>query len=115
MRKLEAMLGFALHLTERIARREHVAVQVVTAVRRKSEVTALVRRLERAAHQITAGPDMSRPWQDASSKEHIGSGLEAPQSALFDQFIAQPTEAKSGLVIAKMRASDPAKHCIGEA
>ena len=45
LRKRAAMLGFAVHLTERVARREHVAVQVVAAVHRKSKVTDLVRRL----------------------------------------------------------------------
>ena len=46
LREREAMLGFALHLDERIARREKVRVQVVAAVGRKSEVADLVRRLE---------------------------------------------------------------------
>src|ERR1700730_15316959 len=36
MGKLEAMLGFALHLRERIARREQVRVQVPAAVRSRS-------------------------------------------------------------------------------
>ena len=35
LRKLEATLGFALHLSERIARREKIRVQVVAAVRRQ--------------------------------------------------------------------------------
>ena len=60
-RKLEAMLGFTLHLHERISRREKVRIQVDAAVRRKSEVTNLVRGLERATHQVAAGPDVSRP------------------------------------------------------
>ena len=69
LRKLEAMLGFALHLVERIARREKVRVQVVAAIRRKSEIADLVCGLERATHQIAASPDMSRPWHDESSKD----------------------------------------------
>src|SRR5438128_9472193 len=77
LRKRETTLGFALHLIERIARREKVRVQVGAAVRRKSEVTDLVRRLERATHQIAASPDVFRPRQDDISKVHIGSGLEA--------------------------------------
>src|SRR4051812_20690813 len=47
-RKRETTLGFALHLIERIARREKVRVRVGAAVRRKSEVTGLIRRLKRA-------------------------------------------------------------------
>ena len=64
LRERETMLGFALHLGERIARREKVRVQVVAAVGRISEVADLVRRLERAAHQIAASPDMSRPGHE---------------------------------------------------
>src|SRR4029453_937549 len=45
----------------------------------------------------------------------IGYGLEAPQSPLFDQVVAELAKAQSGLVVAEMRASDPAKHGIGEA
>src|SRR6266850_6617974 len=52
LRKRETKLGFALHLIERITRREKVRDQVGAAVRRKSEVTDLVRRFERATHQI---------------------------------------------------------------
>jgi hypothetical protein len=42
LRKLEAILGFMLHLGERISRGEKVRVQVFAAVRRKSEVADLV-------------------------------------------------------------------------
>jgi multiple sugar transport system permease protein len=54
LRKGETTLGFLLHLIEQIARREKVRVQVAAAIPRKSEVTGLVRRLERATYQITA-------------------------------------------------------------
>src|SRR5580704_12080263 len=46
--KLEAILGFPLHLNERIARREQVCVQVVAAISRKGEVTDFVRGIEGA-------------------------------------------------------------------
>ena len=90
------MLGFAFRLGERIARREKVRVQLVAAVGGVSEVADLVRRLERAAHQIAASPDMSRPGQNAIAKVHIGPGLETRQSAFFDQVIAELTEAIYG-------------------
>src|SRR5438445_681187 len=64
LRKRETTLGFALHLIERIARREKVRVQVGATVRRKSEVTDLVRHLKCATHQITARSDVSRPGRD---------------------------------------------------
>src|SRR6202162_3842546 len=84
LREREAMLGFAFHLGKRIARREKVRVQLVAAVGGVSEVADLVCRLERAAHQIAASPDMSRPRHDDISKVHVGPGLEARQSAFFD-------------------------------
>ena len=94
LRERETTLGFAFHLGERIARREKVRVQLVAAVGGVSEVADLVCRLERAAHQIAAGPDMSRPGQNDIAKVHIGPGLETRQSASFDQVIAELTEAK---------------------
>ena len=80
----EAMLGFTLHLSELISCCEKVRDQVVAAVSRVGKVTDLVCGIEGAAHQIAAGPDMSRPWQDDISKGHIGSGLKTLQSAFFD-------------------------------
>src|ERR1700675_3165390 len=61
LRGREAMLGFAFHLGERIAGREKVRVQLGAAVGGVSEVADLVCRLERAAHQLAARTDMSRP------------------------------------------------------
>ena len=58
---------------------------------------------------------MSRQWQDGLSQGQIRQGLEAPQSPSFDQVVTELAEAKSGLEVAEMRASDQAKHCIGEA
>ena len=104
-----------MRLIKRIARREKVRVQVAATVRRKSEVADLVRGLERAAHQISAGPDVLRPRQDDISKVHVGPGLEALQPALFDQVIAEPAESKAGLVVAEARAGEQAQRYIGEA
>jgi hypothetical protein len=85
----EALLGFAFGFGKRIARREKVGVQLVAAVGGVSEIADLVCCLEGAAHHIAARPDMSRPGHDAISKLHIGPGLETPQSASFDQVIAE--------------------------
>src|SRR5258708_21529652 len=115
MGKREAMLGFALYLNERIARREQVRVQVQEAVRRKCEIADLVRGLELPTQQIAGSLDMFRPGHDKISKAHIGPGLEAPQAAFFDQFIPKPAEPKSGLVVVEMWAGDHAKPYIGEA
>ena len=108
-RKRETMLGFALRLSERISRREKVRDQVVAAVGRKSEVADPVRGIERATHQIAARPDMSRPRHDEIAEVHIGPGLEALQSTLLDQLIAELAEAKSGLIVAEVRSGDHAK------
>src|SRR5437660_979816 len=103
------MLGFAFHLGKRIAGREKVRVQFVAAVGRVSEVADLVCRLERAAHQIAASPDMFRPGQNDIAKVHIDPGLETRQSASFDQVIAEPTEAVCRLVVTEASARDNAK------
>jgi hypothetical protein len=115
LRKRETVLGFALRRGQRVARREQEHVQSVAAIGRPREVAALVGGLERTAHQITASPNMSRLWQDGLSQGQIGQGLEAPQAPMFDQVVAKLAEAHSGLVVAEISASDPAKHGIGEA
>src|SRR5882724_6949721 len=114
LRKLEAILGFTLHLDERISRRQKVRVQVVAAVRRKTEVANLVRSLERPMYQVSTNPDMFGPWHDVTSKSQIGPGLESLQPAFFDQFIPEATELKSGLVVAEVWASHHAKVYIGD-
>src|SRR5258708_20856619 len=53
LRKLEAILGFTLHLSDRISRRQEIRVQVLAAVRTESQVTFLVRGLKRATEQLT--------------------------------------------------------------
>src|ERR1700752_3935748 len=115
LRELEAILGFTLHLGERISRREKVRVQVVAAIRREGEVTDFVRGVEGATHQIAASPDMFRPWHDDISERHIGTGLEARQSAFVDQFTAEPAESESGFVVAEARSGDDAQPDIAEA
>src|SRR5262245_18716562 len=109
------MLDLALHLDERIARREHVGVQMGAAVCRISGVADLACALEGAANEVAARLQVSRPGKDETSEDHIGPGLKAPQSALFDQVRAEPTEAKCGLVVAEERTGDRAKPDIGGA
>src|ERR1700757_2333213 len=115
LRKVQAMLGFALHINERIAGCEKVPIQCLAAVCCKSEVAGLARGLESTTQQITANPDMFRPWHDEISEAHMGPGLEAIKPALFDKVIAEATETKSGLVVAEVRSEYNAKPYIGEA
>src|SRR3981189_2823168 len=72
LRELEAMLGLTLRVDERISGREKVRVQVVAAIRRKSEVTDVVRGIEGATHQVAADPDVPRPRHDDISERHVG-------------------------------------------
>src|SRR5690242_19557246 len=110
------MLSFAFRLGKRIARREKVRVHLVAAVSGVSKVADLACGLERAVHQFAASPDMSRPGHDAISKVHIGSGLEARQSAFFDKVIAELAEAiYRGPIVAEPCAGDHGQPHIGTA
>src|SRR5215469_16845760 len=115
LRKLKAALGFALDLNERISRREKVRVQDVAGVCRKVEVANLVANRESATLQIAAGPDMFRPRHNEASKALVGPGLETVQSASFNQLIAEPTESKSGLVVAEVWSGDDPKPYVRKA
>src|SRR5215510_6088687 len=101
--KLEAILGFTLCLSQLISCCQHIFDKVVAAKARKGNITNFVGGIEGAVHQIAAGLDMSRPWQDDISEVHIGSSLVALQSAFFDQVITEPPEAKPVLVVAEAR------------
>ena len=102
--KLEGILDFTFYIRERVSRRQKVRNHVVAAVRRKTDVSNLVRGFERSMYQVAASPDMFRPWDDVTSETHIGPGLEALQSASFGQFIAKLTESKSCIVISQVWA-----------
>ena len=110
--KLEAILSLTLCLNQWIPRRKKVCVQIVEAVRLDGDVADLVRRFERPAHQLTASPDVLRPWHDKLREPEIGRSLEPVQATFRDQFIAELTESKSGLVIAKVRSGYPAEPYI---
>src|SRR5262245_43114630 len=56
---------------------------------------------------------MSRPWDDEIFEAHIGACLEPIQTGFFAQFIAEPTESKSSLVVAEVRTSYHAKPYVG--
>src|SRR4029077_4879159 len=115
LRKREYILGFTLHIKERVACREKVRGQMVAAVGHIGEIAHPIRCLQRTVQQIAPSLDMSRPRQDETSEAHIGPGLKALQSALFDEVMAEPAESKSGLVVAEARSRDHAKPNIGEA
>src|SRR5215469_3012285 len=115
LRKLEAILGFALHLRERISRRQEVCVQVVAAARRKGQISGLVGGLKSATQQTTASQEMFRPWHDVAAETRIGPGLEPLQAAFLNEFVTEASESKSVAVGAELRSSYHTKPYIGEA
>src|SRR5262249_15814141 len=66
--KRETVLGFALRLGKRVARREQICVHLLAAIGRRSEVAALVGGVERAVQHLAASPEMSRQWQDGMAQ-----------------------------------------------
>src|SRR3954470_14044826 len=115
LRELETNGGFMLHVHQRIARRQKVRVHVDATVGREREIADPVGRLERATHQVAARLDVFRPRHDDVAEAHVGAGLEAPQSALLNEIVAESTEPESRLVVAEARSGDDAKPDIGEA
>ena len=81
LREVEAVLGFALHLGERFARRDKFVFRLAQAMRRKSEIADPVCGIEGATQQMAAGLDMPRPWEDVICEDVVGPGLEALQPA----------------------------------
>ena len=88
---------------ERPSHSQKVGVKIVTAVGHQGEIADLVRGLESSTDQVTAGADMFHPWQDEFSEPEISPGLPSLQTALFDQFIAEPTKSKCRLVVLEVR------------
>src|SRR5229473_8615644 len=76
-RKREAIVEFALCLDERIARRQHIRVQLLVAVGRVGQIADPVCSLERTPQEIAATLDVSRPRDDEAAEDQAGSGLEA--------------------------------------
>src|ERR1700741_4267316 len=93
--KLEAILGFTLDLNQRISPSQKLCVHVVAAVSRIGEVADLVRSLECATHQVTASPDMPRPWHNETTECYVCSGPMTMQTALFDQRIPELAELET--------------------
>ena len=65
--------------------------------------------------QGTTSPEMFCPRHHVVPEACVGPGLETRQSAFLDQFVAEATEPKSGLVVLEMRSCDDTKPYIGEA
>src|SRR5260370_13975606 len=85
LRKCERILGFTLHINERVPCREKIRGQAAAAVGRAIDIAHLVRRLQRAVLKITPTPAMSRPRRHPTSEPHIRPALEPLRSVLFEQ------------------------------
>src|SRR5580692_71647 len=73
--KAKAILGFPLHFSERISRRDKQGVQADTAVRCVGEVADCHCNLEGLTRHITASREMLHPWHDAICESGIGRSL----------------------------------------
>ena len=113
LRKLQTVFGLALHVDERITRREKVPNQVVAGISCHREIADGIRGIEGATDQIVARSQMSGPRDDEHAEGQIRAGPEPLQPTPFDQVVAEPAEAEAGLVVAKSRSGDHAKPDIG--
>ena len=113
--KFKAILGYALCLNQGISGRKRVRVEVLEAGPHSVKVADLIRCIKRSPRELATGSEMFRLWHDELPKPHIGSGLEALQAAFFDQFVTEPTETKSSLVVAEVRPRYRTKPHISDA
>src|SRR5258707_3281678 len=96
------MLGFALHVNQRISDGKKVRVQVVAAVSRKRKVADFAGSVEGAAYQIPAVLDVLSPRHDKVPEGHVGTRLVTTQTALLHQIVPEPAEAEGCAVVAKV-------------
>ena len=61
LHKLEAFLGFAVCVDERVSRREQIGVQAEATISRKGEVADPICSIKGSMDQISSGSDMPRP------------------------------------------------------
>jgi hypothetical protein len=115
LRKLEAFLGFAVCVDERVSRRQQIGVQTEATISRKGEVADPVCRIKGAMDQISSGSNMLRPRNNKISEREIGAGLETSQATLLDQVIAELAKTDPDSIAAKALAGYHAKVNKGEA
>ena len=113
--EFEAILGLALRLGERIARRQHVPDQVGVAVGGVNDVSVPGGDIDTSAHQLASRLHVLSPWHDQVPEHDIDAGLEALQSASFDQLVPQATEFERGLVLAEACTGNDRQPLVGQA
>src|SRR5262245_22762529 len=106
--------GDAFHIGELITRRHHDRVEK-GATACAVHIADAHPAFDRAKQHIACGLHMTGPGNDRGSEHVMGCRLEALPAALLAQFIANPTEAVSCLVVPELGASDGSQPDIGVA
>jgi hypothetical protein len=97
--EFEAMVGLSLRLGERVACRQHVPDQVRVAVGGVNDVSVPGSHIDTSAHQLASRLHVLSPWHDQVPEHDIDAGLEALQSAPFDQLVPHATEFERGPIL----------------
>src|SRR5580700_2277146 len=74
--EFEAAFRFYLHFRQRLAGKEKIRVQVIARVSCVHKVSVPDRRLESAAQQVTASPNVCHPRYDENGETMISARLE---------------------------------------
>ena len=85
--KLQALLGFVLHVGKRIADRQEPVIQIEARIRRKREIADAIGGIKRATEQISLGSQMFGPRDDENNEIQICPGLESLEPAPFYKVI----------------------------
>ena len=105
--------GFQFHVREQITCREEIRHQIATRIYRIRKIAHGIRRIKCSTEQIAPSSEMFGPRNDETGETQIYPGLKSLQPKPFDQIVAEPAEAKAGLVVAKARSRDHGKVYIG--
>ena len=85
--KLQALLGFVLHVGKRIADRQKPVIQIEARIRRKREIADAIGGIKRSTVQVPLGAQMFGPRDDENNEIQVCPGLESLKPAPFDQVI----------------------------
>ena len=85
--KLQALLGFVLHVGKRIADRQKPVIQVEARICRKREIADAIGGVKRPTVQISLGSQMFGPGDDENNEIQVCPGLESLQPTPFDQVV----------------------------
>src|SRR5690606_8497302 len=107
--ELEPEFGLVLRRPEFFSGDEEQGDEVRAAIAREGDVAELVGFGECSLEHRAAGAEGLRPGIDVGREEHVSPQPETLEPPLLDEVEAEPGEAISRLVIAKVRAEHDAK------